>query len=191
MTTMTLAEDRITVAGVDVLVKQGQRVRIDRTATPSPIVGVWLALDSQSGNYVMATVLDDERGVQPVTFHSAHLSLLEDIDLSEQEGKVLAALMLAERMRRTQAGEFEAWKGELAERAGDVATEHGFCEVYDRLMEEFGLPVCRNQDFEVSVLIRHVVTVNARNQESAEENLEWSDIWNDLQNCPPYWEVCE
>lgn len=191
MTTMTLAEDRIAVSGVDVLVKLGQRVRIDRAAMPSPLVGVWLALDAQSGNYVTATVLDDESGVQQVTFHPAHLSLLQDVGPSEQEGKALTALVLAERMRRTQAGEFEAWKHELAERAGEVANENNFCGVYDDLMEEFGLPVCRDQDFEVQVLIRTTVTVSARSQEAAEETIDWSDILSDLQNYTPDWEVGE
>lgn len=189
MTTMTLSEDRITAGGMNTLVKLGQRVHIG--GRPQPVVGVWLTLDTQHNPMVTATVLDDVRGVQQVTFHPAHLSLLEDDGPCEKEAKALIALSLAIRMQRTQVGEFATWKQVLAERAGEVANEHGWCGVYDDLMEEFNLPILRDEDFEVPVVIRATVTVSARTREDAEADIEWSDIFSAIDNETPTWEVGE
>lgn len=191
MTTMTLPQSRITAGGMNTLVKLGQRVHIG--GRPEPIVGVWLTLDTQlpHNSLVTATVLDDVRGVQQVTFHPANLSLPEGDGPSEKEAKALNALALTVSMQRTQAGEFESWKRAIAERAGEVANEHGFCGVYDDLMEEFGLPILRDEDFDVSVVIRATVTISARSQDAAEDSIEWSDIFSAISNYTPDWEVEE
>lgn len=159
--------------------------------SPEPLRGVWLAWEAMGPTGVTPLVLDDTMGVQRVDFQPDQLTILEGIEATEAECRALTALASMARLQRSQAVDFEAWKHELAVRAGEAANEHDFCSVYDRLMEEVGLPVLRDQDHVVSVVIRTSVTVSARSQEHAEESITWADILEDLQNYTPNWEVDE
>lgn len=183
----TMVETRITTAGVDLTLVVGRRVRIENTVF-GPVVGAWLTSDSTPGTLMTATVLDDERGVLQVGFNPRNLTVLEG-EPSEPTRKALAALALAEQTRRTQAGEFEAWKLRLSEEAGAAAVEHGWCSVYDELCEAFGLPIIREDDYELEVVVRATVTVSAKSRDDAESQVDWSLIENHLRSgCIPDWE---
>lgn len=177
-----------------------------RGSTPAPVTrssGVYIGGPRADGDYwfVLLPTVDD--GIQrgwpmstsddtPLPVRQAYagrrgwwvasedvVEVFEEVPVPDQPtvAATRSALAEAERSLRVVEQEFENFK-ETVQRVGlDYATRHGWCETYDRMLEEIGLPGReRTYSVEVRAAMAFTVNVEATSEDAARELVNEADL---------------